>query len=206
MKKILFMLVAAFVCTTISAQLVTSTTYRSEKPKTLWYVKGGLTMNKFTGDGVEVDGKAGYNIGIAFDRPIGGSGIFWGMGLQLASKGYKIDEEGYETKLKANKLEIPLNIGYKYNVNDDIAVDARIGGFVNYDVFGKMTSSYEGEEESIDLGDLEGYDRFGAGIQFGVGVWYQRINFNITYQKGLVSQIADTAKESNWMLSVGYAF
>ena len=107
--------------------------------------------------------------------------------------------------MNANKLEIPLNFGYKYNINDDIAVDARIGGFINYDVFGKFKMSMDGEEESVDLGDIEGYDRLGAGMQFGVGVWYQSLNFNITYQKGFVEQF-EGGKENNWMISLGYAF
>ncbi len=213
MKKFLLLVVAAFVCSTMSAQLVTSTTYKKKSSETVWYVKAGMNLSKFTGDNVEADNLVGYNIGIAFDRAIGGSGMFWGMGLQLARKGYKAsyEEENYseEVKLKANKLEIPINIGYKYNINDDIAIDARIGGFINYDVWGKAkyeeTEYGDSYEESINIGDIEGYDRFGAGIQFGIGVWYQKINFNITYQKGLVDQL-EGAKESNWMLSLGYAF
>ena len=98
----------------------------------------------------------------------------------------------------------------KFQINDDLAVDARVGGFANYDVFGKVkyTVKSQGDEEteSISLGDaVDAGDRFGAGIQFGVGVWYQHLNFNITYQKGLVDQF-DGAKENNWMLSLGYAF
>ena len=205
MKKFLLFVAVAMVCSTMSAQLVTSSTYKKEKAKTLWYVKAGLDIAGVSGDGWdEIGNTTGYVVGLAFDRPIGGSGVFWGMGLQLATKGYKYSEEGYEMSLNANKLEIPLNFGYKYNITDDIAVDGRIGGFINYDVFGNYKESYEGEEESISLGDLD-YDRLGAGIQFGVGVWYQSLNFNITYQKGLIDQF-DGGKENNWMISLGYAF
>lgn len=203
MKKFLFLVVAAFVCSTVGAQVVTSTSFKKAKKNTLWYVKAGMNIASVDGEGA--DALVGYNVGIAFDRPIGGSGVFWGMGLQLATKGWKVSYEGDEIKMNANKLEIPLNFGYKYQINDDFAVDARVGGFVNYDVFGKMKVKEDGDEESISLGDLEDYDRFGAGIQFGVGVWYQKLNLNITYQNGLVEQDY-LGKERNWMISLGYAF
>lgn len=214
MKKFMFFLVAAFICSTASAQLVTSTTITKKRTKAVWYLKAGMNIANISGDGVDASSIAGYNVGIMFDRPFGNSGAFWGMGLQLATKGFKIEEEisGAEasTKYFANKLEIPLNFGYKFQINDDLAVDARVGGFANYDVFGKVKSTvkYQGNEDtqSISLGDaVDAGDRFGAGIQFGVGVWYQHLNFNITYQKGLVDQF-DGAKENNWMLSLGYAF
>lgn len=210
MKKFLFILVAAFVSSTVGAQVVTSTTYKKNKAKTVWYVKAGMNIaNVSVDEGEGPDALVGYNVGIAFDRPIGGSGAFWSSGLQLATKGFKFkyDEGGYdyELKLNANKLELPLTFGYKYGINDDLAVDARLGGFVNYDLFGKLKAKEDGDEESIDLGDIEDYDRFGAGIQFGLGVWYQHFNLNISFQKGLIEQY-EGMKEKNWMISLGYAF
>lgn len=204
MKKFLFAVAAIFVCSTISAQVVTSTSFKKAKANTLWYVKAGMNIANMSGDGESADAIMGYNAGIAFDRSIGTSGMFWGMGLQLATKGFKYGEDGYEEKLNVHKLEIPLNLGYKYQVNDDLAIDARVGGFANFDVFGKMKWKEDGEEESVNIGDLDEYDRFSAGIQFGVGVWYQKLNLNITYQNGLVK--ANEMKERNWMISLGYAF
>lgn len=197
MKKFLFFVVITFMSATVSAQVVTSTSFKKAKSGIVWYIKAGANIANFSVDeGDGTDAIFGYNVGIAFDRPIGSSGVFWNSGLQLATKGWKYDD----VKLNANKLEIPLTFGYKYKVNDDIAIDARIGGFANYDVFGK--EKYDGK--SRNLGDLEDYDRFSAGLQFGIGVWYQKLNFNITYQNGLVKQ--NEAKEKNWMISLGYAF
>lgn len=204
MKKFLFLVVTAFVCSTMNAQLVTSTSFKKGKAATTWYIKAGATLANMGAEGESADALFGYNVGIAFDRPIGGSGMFWGSGLQLATKGFKIGYDGEEMKLNANKLEIPLNLGYKFGINDDLAVDVRAGGFVNFDLFGKVTETYDGDEESINIGDLEDYDRLSAGMQFGVGVWYQKLNFNITYQAGLLK--ANEMKEKNWMFSVGYAF
>lgn len=206
MKKFLFFALAAFVSATVGAQVVTSTSFKKAKSGTVWYIKAGANIANVSvdGEGDGPDAVFGYNVGIAFDRPIGSSGVFWNSGLQLATKGWKYSYEDEEEKLNANKLEIPLTFGYKYSVNDNIAIDARIGGFANYDVFGKYKMKYEGEEESCNLGDLDDYDRFSAGIQFGIGVWYQKLNLNITYQNGLVKQ--NDCKEKNWMISLGYAF
>lgn len=171
----------------------------------MWYLKAGANIANVSSDGGDgPDAVFGYNVGIAFDRPIGGGGIFWNSGLQLATKGWKYSDGDDEAKLNVNKLEIPITFGYKFRVDDDITIDARIGGFANYDVFGKYKEKYDGDEESYNLGDLEEYDRFSAGLQFGVGVWYQKLNFNITYQNGLVEQ--NESKERNWMISLGYAF
>lgn len=204
MKKFLLLVMAAFICSVMNAQLVTSTSFKKGKAATTWYVKAGATLANMSGDGESADALFGYNVGIAFDRTIGSGGMFWGSGLQLATKGFKYGYDDEEIKLNTNKLEIPLNLGYKFGVSDDLAIDARVGGFVNFDLFGKLTETYEGDEYSENIGDLEDYDRLSAGMQFGVGVWYQKLNFNITYQAGLLK--ANEMKEKNWMISVGYAF
>lgn len=204
MKKFLFLVVAAFVCSAMNAQLVTSTSFKKGKAATTWYVKAGATLANMSSEGESADALFGYNVGLAFDRTIGSGGMFWGAGLQLATKGFKFGYDGEEVKLNVHKLELPLNLGYKLGVSDDLAIDARVGGFVNFDLFGKMTEEYDGDEESLNIGDIDDYERLSAGLQFGVGVWYQNLNFNITYQAGLLE--ANYMKEKNWMISVGYAF
>lgn len=212
MKKYLFLLIAAFVCSSVNAQLVTTSSYtKKKKQKATWYVKAGANIANTSMDDVDLSSIFGYHIGIAFDKPIGSKGVFWSLGLQLATKGWKYSEDDdgwdYEEKLNVNKIEIPLTFGYKYAINDDITVEARVGAFANYDLWGKLTEEDNGDKEEYDLGDLDdyyGYDRFSAGIVAGVGVWYQKFNFNITYERGFVEQ--NDGKEKTWMIGVGYAF
>lgn len=211
MKKYLFLLLAAFVCASSSAQLVTSTTTTKikGKSKTIWYVKAGANVSSVSADtDGDLSSVFGYHIGIAFDRQIGSGGAFWSMGLQLGTKGWKYTyEDDYESKLTANKIEIPLSFGYKYAINDDFTVDGRVGGFVNYDLWGTVKEYDEGYEYEYDLDEWNEYedrDNLSAGILVGVGVWYQKLNFNITYECGLVEQ--DYCKERTWMIGLGYAF
>lgn len=209
MKKVLFLIVATFICSTISAQLVTASEYKvkKEKSSTIWMLRAGLTMPSASGSDADKAGSyAGYNVSIEFNKPIS-SGVYWGSGLVFGNKGYKFSEGDYEDKLATAKLELPVNFGYKYALTDEIQLDGHIGGFINYDLFGKETVSEGDESLEAKIGDMDSYNRLGYGLQFGIGVWYQKLNFNITYQKGLAKMWEDTKiYESNWMLSIGYAF
>ena len=215
MKKITLLLVAVFMCSLANAQLVTTSSFTKVKEKTIWYVKAGANFSNMSFDDEEdIDASAilGYNIGIAFDKPIGHRGWFWNSGLQLARKGFKWSDEYGDVKLKANKIELPLTIGYKINAGDDLIVDLRVGGFINYDLWGKMTEEYDdGDEYSYSLSELaddDEYDyvRFGGGITGAIGVWYQRFNLNLCYQYGLVDAFYFGGYERNFMISLGYAF
>lgn len=226
MKKLFVFAAVALFCSAMNAQIVTATSYTKAKKDIRWYVKAGLNFSEFSGDMFE-DGITGYNIGIGFDSPIGESGLFWSSGLSLATKGGKTswredDDEYGEVKLNSNKLEIPLTIGYRYKIDQDWAVDIRFGGFVNYDLWGKLKyeevdGNYTDSEE-YDLGEIEeffeydaDYTRLGAGLLIGVGGWWQKLNFSITYEIGLINQFDSDyydakMKERNLMISVAYAF
>lgn len=206
MKKFTLLLAAVFVCSLASAQLVTTTSYttvKRAKEKTVWYVKAGVTfanVGNFDEDqpsALDPSARLGYVVGIAFDMPLGHRGWFWNSGLQLATKGYKNDDEDYE--LKANKIELPVTFGYKIKATDDFSIDLRVGGYVNYDLW--KTAGYSLTDE--DEGD---YISFSGGITGGIGVWYQKFNLNVSYQYGLVDLTYWWGSERNLMVSLGYAF
>lgn len=205
MKKLLFLVAAVLVCATAGAQLVTSSSYKEKKSesKTFWMLRAGMTSVGVSGDDTdELTSLAGYNVSFEFNRSFA-TDFYWGAGLVFGNKGYKVKD--YDARFTTAKLEVPLNFGYKYALTEEVRLDGHIGAFINYDLFG--TSEDKEDDYSVDLSDMEDYDRLGYGLQFGVGVWYQKFNFNITYQKGLAKQY-DEAKifENNWMFSVGYAF
>ena len=67
--------------------------------------------------------------------------------------------------------------------------------------------------ESISWGDYADYmevdyNHFDAGINIGVGVWYDRFNLDLTYQRGFIDAFsdADGFKTSNFMIRLGIAF
>lgn len=51
MKKFLFFALAAFISATVSAQVVTSTSFKKAKSGTVWYIKAGANIANVSVDG-----------------------------------------------------------------------------------------------------------------------------------------------------------
>ncbi|MDE7025058.1 MAG: PorT family protein [Paramuribaculum sp.] len=132
----------------------------------------------------------------------------------------------------------PVMFGYKYSLTDKIKLDAHLGAFISVDMAGTLkneseyswTNNYDSSEnefgkesESFGIGDLkteegEGwYNRFDAGIQAGIGVWYGRWNLDFTYERGFCSMYNFETKwgqteksysvaSSNLLIRLGFAF
>lgn len=220
MKKILFTVILSFMCVTMNAQLVTSTTRKINRINTpsniLWIARGGLNFAGYSGDDADgLDKITGYYVGMEFQKPITSvDGLYWGAGLGLKTKGYKFEEKDdgdkYTEKMNLNALEIPVNIGYNYAFNSDVKAGIHAGVFANYDLWGKCKvedSYFYDYNYEVKLKDFEDYSNFGLGLSFGVGVWYRQFNIDATFQFGLLEQFDEVkAKESNILLTVGYAF
>ena len=235
MKKLIIVALMVTCCSTVMAQ------DNGKEKKTTWYVKVGGAFCTLADLESEEDvdlstgSKTGYLIGIAFDRQIGTKGWFWGAGLQLRSKGGKADTYSYqdmndydsgggaswtdtyngEYTYNINALEIPLSVGYKLNITDDWAVDLRVGGFIDYDLWGNVKQksygwydgkSYDNGETECDLDDLDGYESLGYGALAGIGVWYKNFNLNFTYEFGFAESFETGGKERNMLLTLGYSF
>ena len=211
MKKILFLAAFALVGMSANAQLVTTTSRSIKVEKTpsntIWLIRGGLTFAGLSGsDASDTDSRTGFNIGIEFQKPIH-QGLYWGSGLGLKTKGYKWSNSGYKDEMNLTALEIPLNIGYKFDIIEDVKLDLHAGAFANFDLFGSKEYDSPYGSSDVSLSDFEDYSRFDGGLSLGFGVWYQRFNINLNFQWGLFEQMDDfNAKESNVMLSLGYAF
>lgn len=226
MKKILFLAAFALVGMSANAQLVTTTSRSIKVEKTpsntIWLIRGGLTFAGVSGsDLTGSKSRTGFNVGVEFQKPIS-DGFYWGAGLGLKSKGCKSNDD--DSKVSLTALEIPINVGYKVDLAQDFKLDIHAGGFANLDLFGNAeytdytynpySGSYGGysiKTYDISLGDFDdafgGYSRFGGGLAAGVGLWYQQFNINLNFQWGLFEQFDKlNVKESNVMLSLGYAF
>lgn len=212
MKKIALLFVTVlFVCSGIQAQIVSSRSVGIESTpqrpsETMWYLRGGLNMAGFAGDGADgMDRKAAYNFAVGFQKPITNIGAYWGMDFGLGSRGWKVDE----LKTMTNNIQVtPFTFGWKYGITDNFYIDGHVGAFASFDYLGKM--KYDGE--SISMGDWEDdleleWNRFDAGMNIGFGIWYDRLNLDFTFQRGFVEAATDSkAYTSNLMLRLGVAF
>ena len=222
MKKFLvaaafaFLSVAGVQAQIVSSRSVNVRTTEVKKPKTTtWMVRGGMSVNKFVGDGAEdTDSKIGYDVAFSFQKPITDIGLFWGMEFALGTRGYSIKEdggygEGEDFKQTSHAFRwSPFTLGYRYDINDKFAVDAHLGAFVSVDYVGKMKQG----DFDLSIGDWDqwyedDWNRFDAGMALGFGVWYERFNLDFTWQRGFVDAISDwDVYTSNLMLRLGVAF
>ena len=94
-----------------SAQMLTSRTYTKTKRPTTWYVRAGASFNNVAGmsdaeysedgDELSLGTKTGFVADFGFQKPIGKSGLYWGMELGLGNRGYSVNikEDDIESKL-----------------------------------------------------------------------------------------------------------
>lgn len=210
MKKLFLMFLGCMVFAIVSnAQIVRSnssktvtTTVEKEPSESIWYMRLGLNMMKFKGDLIDdeyMKSNLGYNWVIGFEKPLGP--LFWGMEFGLSSRGFKLEGNGYTSKFMAhNGIFSPFNIGYKYPISDNFAVEAHLGAFVSGDYFGKWDDDV--------IYDYDDYIYPNAGMQFGFGMWFSNIGLDLCWQKGFLNLTSDgdDFKSSNFMLRLGVAF
>lgn len=209
-KNLLFILMALFLCMRVQAQTNPSGSRNADSRanknvEMMWYLRGGLNMTGFAGDGAEgLDRKALYSFAYGFQKPISTLGAYWGMDFGLGSRGYKADD----IKALVHNINVsPITFGWKYGITDEIAIDGHIGAFVSFDYTGKMKD----DDNSISLSDWDDmgmdWNRFDAGMNIGFGVWYDRFNLDFTFQRGFVEAVDDgEAYTSNILLRLGVAF
>ena len=153
-------------------------------------------------------GGGGSDIPSKYDKNLfgGGAGAYWGMEFGLGSRGFKADE----MKCIAHNIQYsPFTFGWKIGVADNLSIDPHLGVFASYDYTSKMKES----GESISWGDFADYlevdyNHFDAGMNIGVGLWYDRFNLDFTYQRGFIDVFSDLdgIKTSNFMIRLGIAF
>ena len=173
MKKVLSIVAALLLCVGTQAQIVSSRSsiVRTEKQQSnkQWFLRGGLNVMKMTGDDDESGSKLGYNFIYGFQKPMGSIGTYWGMEFGLGSRGWGYSEDDYEISQIAHNVQIsPFTFGYKYNITNNIALDAHLGAYVSCDYLGKITEKedYNGktEETTVKIGDWDDWKRFDAGM------------------------------------------
>lgn len=237
MKKFFIIALMGVMSLGASAQILTSRSYNKSKTPTMWYARLGVSLDNIAGLGsctfdnedgkASLGTKAGFVVDFGFQRPIGKSGLYWGMELGLGNRGFstkyenKWDDESEEMSVVTyNIMYSPFTIGYKYALTDDIKLDAHLGLFASYDFSHSLTLKEDGVkyEDGDNWDEFKSdcnYEEFDAGLQLGIGVWYKRFNFDITWQRGFTT-LAEyekydsydyaTGNSSNLMLRLGVAF
>ena len=211
MKKTLLTVIVLLLGICAQAQIVSSHSkvkYKEKKErKTEWILRGGLNVSNISGESksIEIDdfepyAAPGYNISFGLNHPLGQKGLYFGAEIGLFSAGYCND---YSDGISDNFLELSPYLGWKFKLTDKIKLDAHLGMFYG-------VSIAAGEDELN-----HGYSYVGdydAGISYGVGVWFNKFNIDLSYKVGLepfvtVHEYGEYVYNSRiFMLRLGYAF
>jgi hypothetical protein len=145
----------------------------------------GLNIAKVS----DSDAAIGFSVGARAEYNFNDN-IYLGSGLLLSQKGFKAGDTFY-----AGYLEMPINAGYRYCVNDKFAVFGEVGPYLGVGIYGK--DSY-----------FDAAKRFDFGLGFGAGVEYAKFQFRFGYELGLTKVFPDPlgGKNKNFFFGVAYMF
>lgn len=161
-------------------------------------VRAGVGLTNVTGD-YEGDNTFGFHVGAVGDYFFT-DGFYGEAGLLLSKKGAK--DKALDKALDLWYLELPILAGYRFNVSDDLAINAQVGPYLGYGLFGDF--SYEVMGHDVDV-----FKKFDFGAKFQAGVFVSNFSANIGYGLGLanISENSDVkAHNSLIYLTLGYNF
>lgn len=221
MKIFLFALIGAAMFANVGAVSAQDFT------KGQFSVRAGLNVAsgsyKSGGYKISLDSKIGFHAGIAYEMPISKTlPLFAETGLYGSSKGGKVDiGDGEVDNYSLFYLQLPVMVGYKFAIADNIALKPAAGLYFSYGVSGKAKSTYFDDDDKIktksydvfknDEDGVQEMKPFDMGLRIGVGA-----DINTKYYVGLGYEIGlanvsgyndgTTAKINCFTVSVGYNF
>lgn len=197
-------------------------------------VFAGVSLNSYVGSDIEdAKLKAGFHVGIT-GRYFITNDVFTEASFVFATKGYKSDasassgqywddsgtnyDSEVKTKLTTYNFDIPVNIGYRFVLDETSCLKVKFGPYFTYAFSGKLSekgymtyypdihsSETEHIDESTSINDIDGFKNFGVGIGIGLSYDYSDFTVSATYQRGL-TKIFDEGKiyEQNILVTIGY--
>ncbi len=221
MKKFMTLVLAALMCAGSAKAL-------EYVPQPGFSVQGlfGMNISNFRQVNSNVDGitdpKAGFNVGIRGEYMLPSCyGVFVNLGVGYTMKGAKMDlltdvqGASCTVKYRPYYIEIPLHVGYRYNVLENLGVYADFGPYFAIGVNGKTKYDFDSDavedyshkffrSDKNDLGNIQRYD-FGLG--FRVGAEYaNHHSLTFSFDWGLTDMYRDNYRrkffqEHNWELA-----
>lgn len=198
MKRLLFVVGLILGCISVQAQ-----------ENLRWGITGGLNVSKYSSEAF--DFRPGFHAGVKAELalPQLTEGVYLDMEALFSMKGAKINgSSSRETKLNPFYLEIPVHIGYKYALNDRIAVFGNFGPYFGTGLFGKIKEG-DYDENLFGSEDDRYLKRFDFGLGLKGGIEFNRcFQLSIGYDWGLIDLIdeGENFRNRNLMISASYLF
>lgn len=151
--------------------------------------------------------KTGLNAGLAAGFNVSPYvPLFFETGLYYTEKGGKGHND---FKYSLNYLEMPFVLKYIHNFDRSFSIQPFFGGYVAAGVSGKVKNYGLRESYNAFGGDYDQFKRFDGGLRMGVGIQYEMLYADVTYDLGLSNvghDVFDEAKNSALMLNFGINF
>lgn len=180
----------------------------------------GLTagMNVSNISHQNTDSRIGFNVGVRGEYNFT-SNVYGNLGLLFSQKGSRTETtlEGVKGTYVQNPgyLEIPLHVGYRFNMGNDISIFGETGPYFAFGVCGKTKFDVDSSigysyDSSTDFFKEDGDNAksFDAGWGLRAGVEISSFQISLGYEHGFVS-LWDGNKNytnSNLMVGVSYMF
>ena len=176
-------------------------------------VEAGWTLSKPT----DTDkAKSGFNIGITAEYLLSRS-WFVDAGVKLQSKPWEINhssiiegQRGISVKATPYYLNIPIHVGYRFTLTDNVALTGAVGPYIGIGLWGSGKESAATISEKVDNVFDDWMKRFEIGADICIGAEFMKrylvsagysIQFNNFDNGGLLSN-----RNQTFSLSVGYKF
>ena len=176
------------------AALSMSFSTQAASPK--WELVAGMNVANLDASGAS--SRIGFHAGIrtTLGIPNADNGFYVNASALLSLKGCKAG--GYT--LNPYYLDIPVHAGYKYAINESVAIFGEFGPYFGVGLFGKT----DGE----DMFDDDGFKRFDFGLGLRAGLEFNnKIPVSIGYDFGVLDVFDEvSAKTRNLTISLGYKF
>lgn len=132
----------------------------------------------------------------------------------------------YKEKVKTykNMLELPIHVGYRFNVHSDVKLFASVGGYLGYGLSGKVKGSYESNHQfpqgevvisdfpenekggaKYNIYDVEKRFDWGLGAKVGVEL-FNKLQVSASYDWGINKLNSGGSEGNNRNLMVSCAF
>lgn len=183
-------------------------------------LRAGINFQNINGkdindDKLEYNLTTGFHAGVNYEIPVG-TDIYFQPGIVFSTKGSKIEEENFKTKISTSNIEIPLNLIFKPLLGTGHML-LGFGPYVAYAIGGKGTDQDFDIEFAGEVGDRPGtiyLKPFDAGANFIIGYELQNmLSLQLNAQLGLLNISSSDAdiEEATWKntgfgLSLGYRF
>jgi Outer membrane protein beta-barrel domain len=189
--------------------------------QTRFGIKAGLNLSDVNGksDGRSFNSdtkmKPSFHVGVIADFSIS-ENVFVQPGILASSKGFKIEQSGITASTSPLYVEVPVNIGFRTELSDNLKFYVMGGPYVGIGVAGnsKISGSGQSETETINWGNDENdsdYKRLDYGVNVGVGVEVSNFLIGAQYGLGLANVFPGGDKDNSFKnavigISVGYLF